>query len=112
MKQTVYIPTKVENEPIPESMGVFTLSRNSSIPSLLRTWNQESKPSVDYEKEKDFTSQMFSHWLKPQEGYFFTEEQLKQLLSDSFDKGRDYQTDFGVINSKEIFIENLLNKEL
>ena len=43
MKQTVYIPTKVENEPIPESMGVFILSRNSSIPSLLRTWNQESK---------------------------------------------------------------------
>ena len=50
--QTIYIPTKVEDEPIPESMGVFTLSRNSSIPSLLRTWNQESKKSVDYEKEK------------------------------------------------------------
>lgn len=50
--------------------------------------------------------------LDEKSGYFFTEEQLKQLLSDAFDKGRDYQTDFGVINSKQTFIENFLNKEL
>ena len=29
---------------------------------------------------------MFSHWLKPQEGYLLTEKQLKQLLQDYTDK--------------------------
>ena len=54
----------------------------------------------------------FVYFISKHEGYFFTEEQLKQLLSDSFDKGRDYQTNFSVINSKKTFIENFLNKEL
>jgi len=45
------------------------------------------------------------------EGYFFTPEELKQLLSDTFDAGWDGKGEFWLDKKKEEYIENLLNKE-
>ena len=87
-KQIVYLPAKVE-----EGLDSAFATNGKGERLIYVTQDLISKDS-------------YLHWLKPTEGYFFTTEELKQLLSDAFDKGRDYQRDFGVINSKETFIEN------
>ena len=99
-KQIVYIPIKVEDE-LPElEKSVFTFNtmipgkvryppiddgenisincRTLEIPDKCEKWYDEHGCGYMYSK--------VNTWLKPQEGYFFTEEQLKQLLSDYTDK--------------------------
>jgi hypothetical protein len=89
-KQTVYIPIEITKE----------------------FWKKfDSGEIPDYEIISCSNGERLDEWVDSKEGYFFTPEELKQLLSDAFDKGRDYQRDFGIINSKETFIENVLNKE-
>ena len=67
IKQTVYIPVKVNDE-LPKVDSICF--RNGK--KLLFTWS----------KEKDIQDLNITHWLKPQEGYFFTPQELNQLLSD------------------------------
>lgn len=67
-KQTVYIPVKVEDEKIPEHT-VVTVSCDGG------TQFNQVKYYTSYFKE-DF--EMVTHWLKPQEAFVFTPEQLNE----------------------------------
>jgi hypothetical protein len=70
-KTTVYVPVKVEDELIP-------IGRMASV-------SFDNGLSFSYEaKGKGWESNevKYTHWLKPQEGYFFNSEQLNQLLSN------------------------------
>lgn len=80
-KQTVYIPTKVENE-LPNNSckcgiikkGVFDLSYFIKAPSY---------QVFDHVKSGLHHNQSeITHWLKPTEAYVFTPEELKQLLEE------------------------------
>ncbi len=99
--QTIYIPTKVEDSKfLPEINYVF-ITKNKDV----------FQDRFDKEQIlEQLPQKMGFDLLKPTEAYIFTPDELKQLLSDTFDKGRDYQRDFGVLNSKEIYIEKLLKK--
>jgi len=131
-KQIVYIPIKVEDE-LPEiDKQVFTLNtmipgrvmyppkdngenkninrRISEIPDKCEQWYDENNFGMLYSK--------VNTWLKSTEAYVFTPEELKQLLSDTFDAGYDYGYDSANMDegyslnykSKEEYIENFLNK--
>jgi len=122
--QTVYIPTKVEDE-LPElDKSVFTLNtmikgrvkfppedngenisincRKTTIPNGCESWYDENNFGTMYSKVHT--------WLKPTEAYIFTQEELKQVLSDAFDAGnkRGYGYDS---DTREEYIENFLNKK-
>ena len=71
-KQTVYLPVKVEDEKIPEYTNVIVSCEGNTHFNQIKHYASHFK--------EDF--EMVTHWLKPQEGYFFTPEQLNQLLSD------------------------------
>jgi hypothetical protein len=78
-KQTVYVPIKVEDElPNKEVCGI------SKENELLVGYIRSTKHShTGYEISNDDTNMTsVDRWLKPQEGYFFTEEQLNELLSN------------------------------
>lgn len=79
-KQTVYLPVKVEDE-LPENGKILAINPKIDKPF-----------EIMYSKEENIficgnvrffpKDSGISHCLKPQEGYFFTPEQLNQLLSD------------------------------
>jgi hypothetical protein len=102
--QTVYIPTNVEDE-LSEREVIAINDANDTLVGYL----EQVGYSVKCESEETQLLNV-THWLKSTQAYVFTPDELKQLLSDTFDKGRDYQRDFGVINSKETYIEKLLKK--
>lgn len=62
-KQIVYIPLKIEE-------GVDTLSSTNG-----------KGEKVIYVFEDIVTKEAYSHWLKKQEAFVFTEEQLNELIS-------------------------------
>jgi hypothetical protein len=117
--QTVYIPTKTEDDLPKKSCkcgiikkGEFDLSYFIKAPSYELFDHVKSGLS--------HTQSEITHWLKPTEAFVFTPEELKQLLSDIFDAGIDWITDtsdFPMGNCKKQFsnkveyIENILNKE-
>lgn len=73
-KQKVYLPVKVEDE-LPE-IGKATFTFNEEID----TCSFLSKDGTFKEWYQHFEHKP-THWLKPQEVFVFTSEQLNQLLS-------------------------------
>ena len=74
--QTVYIPTKVEEE-LPESEGYYKTEEEGTSYFDSDHWfnnHQLEKPRYPI------------HWLKPTETYVFTPEELKQLLEEYTNK--------------------------
>lgn len=83
--QTIYIPTRVEDE-LPEKEGHYRIE--GAMESAY--WHNEGK----HWNRKDSFNQP-THWLKPTEAFVFTPDELKQLLSDAFDKGEESNTSNG-----------------
>lgn len=77
-KRTVYIPVKVEDELPENNKNVFCLTSDGFETELVF----EDRVFRLYEGGDCYENENVSHWLKLQEGYFFTPEQLNQLLSD------------------------------
>lgn len=77
--QSVYVPVKVEDElPNKEACGIS--NKNELLVGYIRSTEHSH---TGYEISNDDTSMTsVDRWLKPQEGYFFTEEQLNELLSN------------------------------
>ena len=86
-KQTVYLPAKVKDEKIPEHT-VVTVSCDGG------TQFNQVKYYTSYFKE-DF--EMVTHWLKPQEAFVFTPEQLNEytqsVIKQAFEAGRKLTVD-------------------
>lgn len=71
IKQTVYLPVKVDDE-LPESGGwVICDNAEELLFSHNYGWMYNANVVVPKEKQPKF-------WLKQQEGYFFTPEQLNE----------------------------------
>jgi hypothetical protein len=94
-KQTVYIPIEITKE----------------------FWKKfDSGEIPDYEIISCSNGERLDEWVDSKEGYFFTPEELKQLLSDTFDAGNksglagysniSHHTQY----DKQQYTENLLNK--
>lgn len=77
-KQTVYLPVKVEDELPSETenskVAILHKERGFDFAYYMHKWKSfdHFKQGLNY-KQSDIT-----HWLKPQEGYFFTPEQLNE----------------------------------
>lgn len=80
MKETtVYLPVKVEEEmpPLGQKVSVsFDEGKTYSYEATGKNWKADE---VNY-----------THWLKPQQGYFFTKEDLAYLLREAFENGVQY----------------------
>ena len=74
-KQIIYVPVKVENEI--SKVAILHKERGFDFAYYMHNWKSfdHFKQGLSY-KQNDIT-----HWLKPQEGYFFTSEELNQLIS-------------------------------
>jgi hypothetical protein len=74
IKQTVYLPVNIKDE-LPQGSGFYKTEEEgtSFFQRGDKTWWNN-----DVHGKKRFPE----HWLKPQEGYFFTQEQLNQFISD------------------------------
>lgn len=80
IKQTVYIPVKIEDEKTEYGSKEFTIdSKNrKSVHHTLEILD-ENKDLYDTNGFLNFGDNSYvTHWLKPQEGYFFTPEQLNE----------------------------------
>lgn len=73
-KQTVYLPVKVEDE-LPEGSGFYKTEEEGT--SFFQRGDQ-TWWNTDVHGKKRFPE----HWLKPQEGYFFTPEQLNEYTAN------------------------------
>lgn len=124
-KQTIYIPTKVEEE-LPDILkSVVTISNIDKLSVHQRVDAEVYKNDLNTLKELhdkngflNFGDDSFvKKWLKLTEAYVFTPEELKQLLSDAFDAGTKYgdvNCEFGGetrLPNKQDYIKNFLNKE-
>jgi hypothetical protein len=87
IKQMVFLPVRVEDEKIPE-YTLVTVSCDGG------TQFNQVQYYTSYFKE-DF--EMVTHWLKPQELFVFTPEQLNQYTQDvikqAFEAGRKLTVD-------------------
>jgi len=112
--QTVYIPIKVEDE-LPEREVIAINDVNDTLVGYL----EQVGYSVKCESEETQLLNV-THWLKSTQAYVFTPDELKQVLSDTFDAGqyeewKDVSYDGGenyetvkIVKNKEQYIENLL----
>ena len=108
-KQTVHLPVKVEDE-LPSEYTRVSLSMDEGTTFPFETavvkW-------LDYKKEG------YTHWLKPQEGYFFTPEQLneytanviKQALETVADNAKVVEEELGSDEYREIPIDTFESSE-
>jgi hypothetical protein len=77
IKQTFYLPVNIKDE-LPQESGFYKTEEEgtSFFQRGDKTW-WNNDPSLVHGKKR-----FPEHWLKPQEGYFFTQEQLNQFISD------------------------------
>jgi hypothetical protein len=108
-KQTVYIPTKVEDELPPNNLNVFCLDDNNFETEVVF---EDGVFYVYYSGEERVQKDNVTHWLKPTEAYVFTQEDLEQLLSDTFRAGENYENycNYHDAPDENKYIENFLKK--
>jgi hypothetical protein len=73
-KQTVYLPVKVEDGRTPE----FYRDRLFLLKEEIKDVGNYFGDGVFYSQVETKTTQEITHWLKHQEGYFFTPEQINE----------------------------------
>jgi glycerophosphoryl diester phosphodiesterase len=105
-KKTVYLPIKVEDE-LPEiGKAVFTSDEDIDTCSFLANDGKFKEWYQHFEHNP-------THWLKQQEGYFFTPEQLneytanviKQALETAAEKAKVIEEELGSDEYREIPID-------
>jgi len=77
-KQTVYVPVKVEDRRTPE----FYRDRLFLLRGEVRDVGDYMGDNVFYSQTDTKTTQEVTQWLSPQEGYFFTPEQLNEYTKE------------------------------
>jgi len=93
--QTVYVPTKVEDE-LPDIMkSVVTVNSNGKYSVHQRVdaevYKDDLETLTEFHDKYGFlnfgyTEVFVTDWLKPKQAFVFTPDQLKQLLSDYTEK--------------------------
>lgn len=76
--QSVYVPVKVEDERTSE----FYKDRLFLLKGSVRDVGDYFGDGIFYSQVETKTTQEVTHWLKEEKGYFFTTEQLNELLSN------------------------------
>lgn len=76
--QSVYLPVKVEDERTSE----FYKDRLFLLKGSVRDVGDYFGDGIFYSQVETKTTQEVTHWLKEEKGYFFTTEQLNELLSN------------------------------
>lgn len=90
-KKIVYLPVKVEDEKTEYGSKEFTIdSKNrKSVHHTLEILD-ENKDLYDTNGFLNFGDNSYvTHWLKPQEGYFFTSEQLNEYTANVIKQALD-----------------------
>lgn len=116
--QTVYIPTKVEDE-LPEKDEIYLCKVGFNTIKQIELFKgifikQEGNENID--DDTDITDiipdKSVTEWLKPTEAFVFTPEELKPL-QDLVDEGYDaYDTSHHLQVQRMLkTIENFLNKK-
>jgi hypothetical protein len=111
MKQTIYIPTKVEDE-LPEEDTFYLCKIGFNVIKQIELFkgifiNEEGNENIDDDTDiKDITpyKSSITEWFKPTEAYVFTPEELKQLLEE--------YTNTIVENAKVEYKKDLLTGEV
>lgn len=78
-KQTVYLPIRVEDE-LP-THEVCALNDNNMLVGHLKHLGKGVIRPIVYAEDEHQEMGNITHWLKPQEGYFFTPEQLNEYFN-------------------------------
>ncbi len=120
-KQTIYIPTEILEESLFTTQEV---DEECNKPDL-QNWVDNGQLDCLIDEEQGgiigyihhhhierITNKLNQQLLK-KEAYIFTPEELKQLLSDAFKAGENYENQNNYFNApdEQEYIENLLNKE-
>ena len=80
IKQTVYLPVKIEDE-LP-TQEVCALNEHNMLVGHLKHLGKGVIRPIVYVEDEHQEMGNITHWLKQQEGYFFTPEQLNQFISN------------------------------
>lgn len=89
--QTVYLPVKVEDEKIPEyTLAIVSCEGNTHF--------NQVKYYASHFKE-DF--EMVTHWLKPQEAFVFTPEQLNEYTQSVIKQTLETAAEKATLEHKE-----------
>lgn len=110
VNQTVYLPVKVEKDNLP-TKEVCALNESNMLVGHLKYLGEGVIRPIVYIEDKHQQMGNITHWIKPQEGYFFTSEQLneytqsviKQSLETAAEKA-EYNTD-GQEHINEVWVD-------
>ena len=116
-KQTVHLPVKVEDE-LPTHKVCALNDSNMLVGHLKHLGKGVIRPIVYVEDEHQEMGNV-THWLKSQEGYFFTPEQLneytanviKQALETVADNAKVVEEELGSDEYREIPIDTFESSE-
>lgn len=78
-KQTVYIPTKVEDE-LPDESCKTGIIKNGEFDFAY--WIKDFNTFDHHKSGVHHKQSEISHWLKPTEAYVFTPEEFEKMLQD------------------------------
>lgn len=76
-KQTVYLPVQVDKYNLPKK-EVCALNDGNMLVGHLRYEGEGTIRPIVYVEDKHQKMGNITHWLKKQEGYFFTPKQLNE----------------------------------
>ncbi len=99
----LYVPTDVEIE-LPKEIGVYLVQKYNGWKGC-DTFFSNNRFGIDSEEIKT------THWLKEQNGFFLTKEELESVIGDAFDAARErvHHPDYDyVIEDKEQYIKQIL----
>lgn len=114
--QTVYVPTKVE-EKLPERE---VIAKNISNDFLVGYVYKISDDDYWCEDDHQRLAQT-THWLKPQEGIFFTVEEynkhIKKVIEETLKNGaeeasvKDFKVNYTGVRAGGFYIEKVIDKD-
>lgn len=112
IKQKIYLPIKIKDE-LPKEFDIVTfialvpvinqfpkLASETEIEFCFNGWREDDRFLL-HGLGEELAEGKVTHWLKEQEGYFFTSEQLNQLLSDVIKDALDTAAEKAKINYTE-----------
>ncbi len=85
--QTVYIPTRVEDE-LPEENGEYAVLSKCNVDYPLESYDSLKFQNGNFQQIPNWIN---IHWLKPKEGIFFTVEEynkhIKEIIEETLKNG-------------------------